>query len=148
MSKELRADEKENLELYRKVQGEAGQKYYDLIRLLLATSITLSGGLLAFIDFEKMNFNERVVFTITLLSLLLGALFSAILLYGGVHVLLKTQTYLREYINMSLEEQIAHGEILENERPDWLKTVDFLCFSCYIIFILSIMTYTIFKLWM
>lgn len=80
---------------------------------------------------------------ITISSIGLGILFSAILLYGEVVVLKDSQNNLREYINKLHLGEKPSLDVLQIDRKPIYKVIEIFCFSFYIIFILSLIGFGI-----
>lgn len=125
------------------IDNELTQKYYSFLKTLLISSTGFITALISFTEVNECNLINIYMRNITISSIGLGILFSAILLYGEVVVLKDSQNNLREYINKLHLGEKPSLDVLQIDRKPIYKVIEIFCFSFYIIFILSLIGFGI-----
>jgi hypothetical protein len=128
---------------YFEIEKEQSDKYYSFLKHLITSSTGLITAIVIFTNINEYNLINEIFRIITILSLGLGILLSAILLYGEIKTLNQLRLNLGEHTNrLSVERNLNISFVQARKKEIYLKIEKF-CFSFYGIFIISLIGFGI-----
>lgn len=120
------------------------EKYFNWLRNIITISVGLLGIIISLKVDKSENIYQQTFFIITILSLALGILCGAILLYSEMHVLDKIRRKKEKYLLKVLDGTSENFELDMIGRSFFYDVIAFFCFSSYIISLISLVLYAIF----
>jgi hypothetical protein len=138
MEKEGNMSKNEMIEEYFKIEKEQSEKYYSFIRTLLVSSTGFLTAIVLFTDLNLMNSDNAIFRDITIFSISLGILLSAILLYGEIVVLKNLRSKIGKHINTLQVRNNNESTPIQSSRSKIYKVIEIFCFSSYVVFIISL----------
>ena len=131
------------MELYRDTLNEKQDKFYSFLKYI----ITISAGLIAVMVSLKQGTSPTLLvhylFVGTIGLLTLGILFGAIVLYEEIVLLEKSRKAVWENIQLMLQTNNDEDLIEHIQTSIFYRISRFLSFSCFILGLLSLVTYAI-----
>ena len=91
-----------------------------------------------FTNLGSINYNNAIFRYITIASLSLGILLSAILLYGEIVVLKNLRLKIGKHINTLQVGNNNESTPIQSSRSNFYKVIEVFCFSSYVVFIISL----------
>ena len=128
---------------YFEIEKEQSDKYYSFLKHLLTSSTGLITAIVIFTNINESNYINEIFRITTILSLGLGILFCAVLLYGEINTLNQLRLNLGEHTNkLSVERNLNIPFVQARKKKIYLK-IEKICFSFYGIFIISLIGFGI-----
>lgn len=128
---------------YFEIEKEQSDKYYSFLKHLITSSTGLMTAIVIFTNTNEYDHINEIFRIITILSLGLGILFCAIVLYGEINTLNQLRLNLGEHTNKLSVERNLNIPFVQARKKEIYSKIEKFCFSFYGIFIISLIGFGI-----